>query len=368
MGTQEVVVSRTIAATPEAIWHILTDVERAPDFFRSIGSVEVLQAGAYAPGLRWRETRTIFGRSETHELTVIEAEPNRRTVLESESGGVRYRIECTLARSGDHYDSAPRTLVVSRFVADQPDTAPPVLWRVLGSLGAKATEESLAQDLADLAHVVEPADTQSMVVVHRLFNRELAAGPDLVGGVPAGDLHRARIVADHLEIVLNTLVDHHHGEDLLIWPLLAARAEIPTELQDRMNRQHADIHDRIDGAREIIGRWRERADPGVRDELARLITDLAGLLRGHLEDEENRILPLVEQHVSQAEYQALAEFGHEALPKDRAAMVVQLILEGANRRERALVLDRFPRAQQLVIRTVGARQYRRYIRRLRDAG
>lgn len=367
MGAQEVVVSRTIAAAPEAIWQVITDVERAPDFFRSVGSVEVLGSSEYAPGLRWRETRTIFGRSETLELTVVEADPSRRAVLESEAAGVRYRISFELTRSGDHYESSPRTLVVSRFVADQAPTAPPILWRVLGSLGAKATEESLAQDLADLAGVVEPADARSMIVIHRLFNRELAVGPDLVSGVPGGDLHRARIVADHLEIVLNTLVDHHHGEDLLVWPLLAARTTIPVDVQGRMTHQHDDIHDRVRRARDLIGRWREQADPGIRDELAGVIADLADVLRDHLEDEENRILPLVEQHLTQAEYQALVEHGNESLPRDKAALIVQLVLEGANKRERALVLERLPRSQQLMVRTVGARQYRRYVRRLREA-
>ncbi len=368
MGAQEVTVSRTIAAVPEAIWQVITDIGRAPDFFRSVSAVEVLGSREYAPGLRWRETRTVFGRSETHELTVVEVDPGRRTVLASEANGVRYRVTCELTRSGDHYESAPRTLVVSRFEADQLATAPHILWRVLGSLGAKATEEALAQDLADLARVVERADAQHMVVIHRLFNRELTAGPDLVRGVPGGDLHRAGIVADHLEIVLNTLVDHHHGEDLLIWPLLAARTTIPEDARDRVSDQHGEIHDRVGRARELIRHWREQADPGVRDELAGVITDLAEVLREHLEDEENRMLPLVEQHLTQAEYQALVEHGHESLPKDKAALIVQLVLEGANRRERALVLDRLPRSQQLMIRTVGARQYRRYVRRLRDAG
>ncbi|WP_425310580.1 SRPBCC family protein [Ammonicoccus fulvus] len=368
MGAQEVVVSRTIAAAPEAIWQVITDIGRAPDFFRSVSAVEVLGSGGYAPGFRWRETLTVFGRSETRELTVVEVDPNRRTVLESEAAGVRYRISCELTRSGDHYESAPRTLVVSRFVADQLATAPHILWRVLGSLGAKATEEVLAQDLADLASVVERADAEDMIVIHRLFNRELTAGPDLVTGVPGGDLHRAGIVADHLEIVLNTLVDHHHGEDLLIWPLLAARTTIPEDVHDRVSDQHDAIHDRVGRARDLLRRWREQADSGIRDELAGLITELADILRDHLEDEENRILPLVEQHLTHAEYLALVEHGHESLPKDKAALIVQLVLEGANKRERALVLERLPRSQQLMIRTVGARQYRRYVRRLREAG
>ncbi|WP_432559305.1 SRPBCC family protein [Granulicoccus sp. GXG6511] len=366
--SHEVAVSRTIAAAPDDVWAVLTDVARWSSLLRQVVSVQVLTPGEYAVGTRWRETRSMFGRDATQELWVTEVEAPRRTVLGSEFGGMTYRMEHLLEPSGDHTDSRPRTRVTVRLQSDESEDETLWLWRVLGALGSRATQESIAQDLADLAGAVERPETRDMLVIHRLFTRELAAGPDLVRGVPAGDLHRAGVVADHLAVVLNTLVDHHHGEDVLIWPLLAERTTIAPDLSARLDEQHEQIHADIIEARILMTRWLEAADGGVRDQLAELVTSLGAEIRDHLETEENEILPLIEQHLTRVEYERLVAHGRESLPRDKAAMIVQLFLEGANRSERTLLLNDYPPAMQLFIRTVGARQYRRYVRRLRARG
>lgn len=358
---------RTIAAPQEDVWRVLLDVGRCPELYRSVTSVEMLTAGPVSLGSRWRATRSVFGRTEAHEFTVTELDPPHRVVFTAESGGVPYRIDCTLTPSGDHTPSRPRTRIVSRYASDQPDSAPHLLWRMLGNIGSLATEEMMAQDLSDIADAVERPDTTSMALLHRLFNRELAAGADLIRGVRDGDVYRAKIVADHLRTVLDTLVDHHHGEDVLIWPLLAERTALPADLEARMNAQHAEVHAAIDRVRVLVDRWVERADTATRDELAAVAEPLAQTLRDHLEAEENEILPLVEEHLTRAEYDRLVAHGRDTLPREKAATLVQLILEGANAQERARMLREFPPARQLLIRTLGARQYRNYVRRLRDS-
>lgn len=366
MPFHEVTVSRTIAATPAELWSVLTDVERWPVLLRSVVAVEMVSGGGYAPGAQWRETRSMAGRPATQHVRVVAVEAPAHAELEWDQGGFSYRLEHTLEPSGDHTESRPRTLITSRLRSDQPGDEAVWLWRVLGALGSRTTQEALAQDLAELAAAVERPETRDMVVIHRLFTRELAAGPDLVRGVPAGDAHRAAVVADHLAIVLDTLVDHHHGEDVLIWPLLEQRTEVDPTLAERLRTQHVRIHAEIMAARELIARWREAAEADVRDRLADLLDRLSVGIRTHLEAEENEILPLIEQHLTRVEYEKLAAHGRGSLRKDKAAVIVQLFLEGANRGERALVLGDYPPAMQLFIRTVGARQYRRYVRRLRS--
>ncbi|MDO5499630.1 MAG: hemerythrin domain-containing protein [Propionibacteriaceae bacterium] len=365
MPPHEVAISRTIAATPEEIWAVMTDLAETPARLSSVVGLERMSEGAYAVGTRWRETRAWFGREATQELWVVEANAPWQTVIESEVNGLSYRLRHTLTVSGDHTPSRPRTLVTTRLESDEPDGEFTWIWRVLGILGSRTTQEILAQDLADIAATVEHADAQDMLVVHRLFTRELSAGPDLVRGVPANDRHRAQVVADHLSVVLNTLVDHHHGEDVLIWPLLAQRVDISDDLSQRLADQHDTIHADITEARSLIMRWREAADAELREQLATVLARLSVDVRRHLELEENEILPLIEDHLTRVEYEKLAAHGRESLPKDKAAILVQLFLEGANRQERALLLADYPPAMQLMIRTIGARQYRRYVRQLR---
>ncbi|HHV20222.1 MAG TPA: hypothetical protein GXZ30_01575 [Propionibacterium sp.] len=364
--SHEVAVSRTIAATPDDIWCVLTDLARWSVLLRHVVSLEVLTPGEYGVGTRWLESRSVFGRDSTQEYTVTEVNRPSQTAVETEHGDLLYRVEHLIEPSGDHSDSRPRTRVTVRLRSDQAGDGTTWIWRVLGAIGSRAIQEAMAQDLADLAAAVERPETRDMLVIHRLFTRELGAAPDLVRGVPGGDVHRAGVVADHLSTVLNTLVDHHHGEDVLIWPLLSQRTAIDPAVSRKLEEEHARVHVDIIRARASINRWRERADEDERDRLVDLLTVLAADIRVHLETEENEILPLIERHLTRVEYARLVAHGRETLPKDKAATIVQLFLEGTNRSERALLLGEYPPTMQLFIKTVGARQYRRYVRQLRS--
>lgn len=364
--SHDVAVSRTIAATPDDLWSVLTDVVRWSALLQHLSNVELLTPGEYAVGTRWRAVRTTFGRAMVQQWEVVDLDPNRRLALTSGiNDEITFGLEFHIEASGDHSESRPRTHVTVRMQSDEPADDDIWLKRVLGAIGARNAQETLAEDLADFAAAVERPETRDMLVVHRLFNRELGTAPGLVRAVPAGDLHRTGVVADHLTIVLDALVDHHHGEDVLIWPLLALRVGIHPDLTQRLGFEHSRIHLDIIKARALIVRWREAADPAVRDQLADLLLELGSNLRAHLETEENELLPLIEQHLTRFEYDRLTAHGRESLPREQAAMIVQMFLEGATRSERALILEGYAPVMQLLIRTVGARQYRRHVRRLR---
>ena len=61
---------RTIAAPPERVWEIITDLDFAAEVMSAIVKVERLEGEGYEVGVRWRETRRMFGREE---LTAVEA-------------------------------------------------------------------------------------------------------------------------------------------------------------------------------------------------------------------------------------------------------------------------------------------------------
>src|SRR4051794_18983408 len=97
-------------------------------------------------------------------------------------------------------------------------------------------------------------DVHDMVVVHRVFRRELVALPLLVRGVGDGDRERAAIVADHARLVSTGLRIHHTGEDVLLWPLLHDRAAAD-ELVDTMEAQHAGIQTALERADALVEQW-----------------------------------------------------------------------------------------------------------------
>jgi hypothetical protein len=212
----------------------------------------------------------------------------------------------------------------------------------------------------------EPVDTQEMVIVHRLFRREFRMLPTLVQQVPAGDRHRAAIVAGHAADLTYALHHHHTAEDLLLWPKLLARAAPRAELIHRMQAQHERLGVLLERIDVLTARWRPTADPATRDELAHVLAQTSAALDEHLGDEENELLPLVTEHITQSEWDGLTAYGKKALPKNTKAFVyLGLILEEATADERVAFLPRLPAPVRWAWRLIGHRIYRRAITRVR---
>lgn len=209
-----------------------------------------------------------------------------------------------------------------------------------------------------MSTVTQSTDTWDMVLVHRVFRREFRMLPAIVRAVPAGDTTRAEIVGNHLANVASGLHHHHTAEDELVWPLLLERAALHTELINRMEAQHARLHEPLDRIGELNPRWRARAEAADRDALADVLAQASVALDEHLADEERDLLPLIEQHLSPAEWKAVGERGKESIPKGKMALVfLGAIFEEASPAEKRRFLAELPAPARLLWRLVGERTY-----------
>jgi hemerythrin-like domain-containing protein len=181
-----------------------------------------------------------------------------------------------------------------------------------------------------------------MVIIHRVFRRELTLLPQLVRATPPGDVARAAVLTAWTSEVLDFLHHHHSGEDDLLWPLLLERCPPDTELVHRMESQHAGIDPLIAEITSLSADFGAAADPAVGAQLAGAIDGLAAALFHHLDEEEMAILPLAREHLSVAEWDALGERGRAATPPDRAFIVLGAILEDTDDAERDAFLGKLP--------------------------
>ena len=151
MADHQVQVQREIAASPETVWGVITDLHHAAETLSGVTRVEVLTDGPYAVGTRWRETRKMMGKEETQEMYVTELEAPIRTTVEAESGGVHYVSTFTLtpAASGTH--------LLMTFGGEQPDPSgvQKLAWTVFGRLGLRMARKVMVQDLDDIARRAE---------------------------------------------------------------------------------------------------------------------------------------------------------------------------------------------------------------------
>jgi hypothetical protein len=215
-----------------------------------------------------------------------------------------------------------------------------------------------------MTSLTDPAttpDVHEMVVIHRVFRREFVAIPELVRRVADGDTTRAGVVGGHLRLIMAGLHMHHTGEDEVLWPLLRQRAAPSTGLVETMEVQHARVEDAlvtIDGAER---RWRTHPTAASGGDLAAAVRQFATALFEHLDLEEREILPLVGAHLSVEEWDSLGEHGKDSMSARQLPLMFGAILEEATDDERARMLAHLPAPLRVVMRTVGAWQYRRYI-------
>jgi hemerythrin-like domain-containing protein len=147
-------------------------------------------------------------------------------------------------------------------------------------------------------------DGRDMLMMHNLFRRELALMPGLVGGVAAGDHDRAQIIADHMEAVIAVLHGHHTHEDENIWPLLLNRCTQAARLVGLMEGQHQQVATLLHQVHEKLSIWRDSVTVESREALVDALDRLAPALKEHLSTEENRVVPLMEQYTTVAEWHA----------------------------------------------------------------
>jgi predicted ester cyclase/hemerythrin-like domain-containing protein len=209
--------------------------------------------------------------------------------------------------------------------------------------------------------------THEMVLVHRVFRRELGLAPALVAAVAPLDRRTAARVGAHLRFVLDGLHVHHGGEDELLWPLLAERAALEGELVAAMESQHDALADHIDTVRNALAHWQATAEPTAGAELIAALRPLHDLLVAHLDEEEQRILPLVTAWITADEWARLAQHGFAHMPKRVLFRQLGAILEDADDRERRDFLATVPPPVRLVWAMFGHRIHLRQIRRIRGA-
>jgi hemerythrin-like domain-containing protein len=206
---------------------------------------------------------------------------------------------------------------------------------------------------------------QQMVIIHRVFRREFGLLPSLIRRVAADDLARAKFVADHATALLRFVHIHHSGEDELLWPVLLERVEVEAELIQRMEEQHEHVAMLLPHAQELLPPWAAQPSPARGEELAVTFENIASVLDEHLGEEEAEILPLVQIHLTVAEWDRLGEHARASLSPPDAMASLAAILEEADDEERAMFTAALPPPVLTMFVEQAEPAYREQMRRLR---
>ncbi|WP_428951759.1 hemerythrin domain-containing protein [Streptomyces sp. cg35] len=208
-------------------------------------------------------------------------------------------------------------------------------------------------------------DAQEMAIVHRAFRRELRLLGEMIAAVAPGDVKRAAVLAEHFADLRIGLINHHEGEDELLWPLMLARIGSESEVVLRMEAEHERVVETLDEANALVTQWAPTADAEIRDRLVAAIEKHRTVLVEHLDDEEAHLLPLAEQWLTAEEFGALGDHFAQHTPKSKLLKFFGMVMEDADERERAVMLGNVPAPVRLVWRLLGPPLYARTMRRVR---
>ena len=140
----------TINGSREAIWAAITNIENASQTISGIKNIEIIEKPANGlVGLRWRETRMLFGKPATAEKWITGAAENKFYKTRAESDGFVFLSTMRISEGSGGitltsiHDSKPQG-IVARLLST------PMMFLFKG-----VAKKALLQDLNDIKSAVE---------------------------------------------------------------------------------------------------------------------------------------------------------------------------------------------------------------------
>jgi hypothetical protein len=197
-----------------------------------------------------------------------------------------------------------------------------------------------------------------MYAIHTLFRREFGLMPALVRGVRAGDEQRVAIVADHARMLTMLLHNHHHDEDESLWPRLLQR--VPEEARpvvNQMRTQHAALAAGVAEIQAELPAWRASAASVRGEALAGALDRMMPILVEHTASEEERAMPLIDQHITPTEWRDMLARAVAGLPPAEIPVLMGMLMYESG-------LDAVPPPLRSAMAEEAPRAYAAYCQRL----
>ena len=142
-----------IDGTKERIWQVITDIEGSEKTIGAIEGIEVLEKPASGLiGLKWRETRTMFGKTATEVMWITDVRENDYYQTRAESHGAIYVSKLQIEEQEDE------TCLTMTFDGQAQSLMAKIMSVATGFLLKSATQKALQKDLEDIKAAVKESN------------------------------------------------------------------------------------------------------------------------------------------------------------------------------------------------------------------
>ncbi|MBT8181523.1 MAG: SRPBCC family protein [Eudoraea sp.] len=139
-----------IKAPKEKVWKVITDIENSVNTISGIEKIEILNKPKdTVVGLKWKETRTIFGKSATETMWITEATENNYYKTRAESNGAIYQTILKLSEKEN------TTFLTMEFSTEAITVRGKIMAFIFGRMLNKTMKKLIKKDLSDIKTAVE---------------------------------------------------------------------------------------------------------------------------------------------------------------------------------------------------------------------
>ena len=211
----------------------------------------------------------------------------------------------------------------------------------------------------------QPIDVRDMAIVHTTFRTAYEECARLVRATPAPSPGRVTFLADHVDFSIAVLHIHHEGEDELLYPKLIERVPGQAPMTEQVDHEHLAIKTALDAASTACATWRQRPSAETGEALAAALDQLNAVLQPHLDDEEQKIVPLAAVTLTQQEWDALGKHSVAQMPRDKRPIAFGMILDPLDDTERTYMKRVLPRPVRILYPILIQRPWKKYASTLR---
>jgi len=212
----------------------------------------------------------------------------------------------------------------------------------------------------------QPIDVRDMAIVHRTFRNVYEESARLVRTAPAPSPERVTFLADHIDFAIAALHHHHEGEDELLYPMLIERVPEQAPVTEQVEHEHLLIKTALDEASAACTAWRERPSAGTGEALAAALGHLNTVVEPHLDDEEQKVVPLAAVTLTQQEWDEMGKQGVAWIPRNKRGIAFGMMLEPLGEADRAFMMRALPAPVRMLYPLMIERPWKKYASTLRN--
>jgi hemerythrin-like domain-containing protein len=211
----------------------------------------------------------------------------------------------------------------------------------------------------------QPIDVRDMAIVHRTFRNVYEESARLVRAAPTPSPERVTFLADHIDFALAALHHHHEDEDELLYPRLIERVPEQAPMTEHVEHEHLLIKTALDAASAACAAWRGRPSAETGEALAAALDHLNTAVQPHLDDEEQKVVPLAAVTFTQQEWDEMGERGAAWIPRNKRGIAFGMILGPLSQADRAFMMRSLPAPVRLLYPILIDRPWKKYAATLR---